>query len=119
MWHPKTGGIDGRAHGKSDCRQMPHTSVNQGPHCGNRMRRTLIFIFRLDLPGDPIFFILCEEFSFRWTAWQQEVRQHTADYGRNTLQNEQPSSASQSEPVHVVQNHARKRLREYWPQVFQ
>src|SRR5271170_8238941 len=70
---------------------------------------TFILVLHSDLLRDPSFFVWGKEFGFRRTAWQQEIGQHTADHGRNTLQNEKPPPTSKSERVHVVQNQAGER----------
>src|SRR5438132_8058824 len=72
------------------------------------MLQFLLF-FACQLRLNPLFFLCGQKPGFLRAAWQQKVREYTADYSGRSLQNEQPTPIADAEPVHVVEDETRDR----------
>src|SRR6266851_1107526 len=102
LWHPEGQRVHADIEGETDTGQVPHAAVDQRLCCRNFSMFLILFL--LQFLSDPVLFVPRQKFGFRWTAWQQEVRKYTADYGWNSLQNQEPPPTAHTEPVNSIQN---------------
>src|SRR6266516_3368283 len=93
LWHPEGQRVHADIEGETDTGQVPHPAVGQRLYRRNLVCSMFLILFLLQFLSDPVLFVSRQKLGFRWTAWQQEVGEvgkDTADYGWNSLQNQEP-----------------------------
>src|SRR5215469_10698446 len=86
---------------------MPDTPVRQHLPYSDLVPCLFFVFFPPQHRREPVLFFWYQKLSFVATVGKKKVSQNPRQYGRNALQNQQPPPTADSNPVSVIQYHAR------------
>src|SRR5713226_3790882 len=88
---------------------MPHAAACQSFERGVSALLQFLLFFASQFRSNPLFLICGQKLGFVGAARQQKISEEPEDYGRNSLQHQEPPPTADAQPVYVIEDETRNR----------